>query len=114
MSVVVECYERALKTGDGESAKRYESLLWNYVNFERQNQQKPTLSGLGEPKFNVDGSPYMVSLSVNGNLNILSDYELPTLSSLIRAFHPSLSCTVFKLDWGRPQDDVSAYYILHI
>lgn len=36
----------------------YEDLLWKYANLTQQLQSLPTLTGLGEPKFRVDGSVF--------------------------------------------------------
>ena len=35
---------------------RMESIMWDYVSFLERIQKSP--SGLGEPKHNVDGSPF--------------------------------------------------------
>ncbi|KAJ3417161.1 Glucoamylase, intracellular sporulation-specific [Chytridiales sp. JEL 0842] len=59
MSTVVELYERSIKRNSSDSLF-YESLLWDYAILEARNQQQETLSGLGEPKFNVNGEPYML------------------------------------------------------
>jgi glucoamylase len=56
MDVIVTDYERASSI---EEQEKYLSLLFNYAEFSRRNQETPTPSGgLGEPKFNVDGSAF--------------------------------------------------------
>ena len=56
MSAVIDLYEDSLSA----SRKReYERLLEDFVDFSRKNQLTQNLSGgLGEPKFNVDGTAY--------------------------------------------------------
>lgn len=39
--------------------RRYDELLGGFVDFSRSNQETPTFTGLGEPKFYVDGKAYL-------------------------------------------------------
>ncbi|KAI9092444.1 Six-hairpin glycosidase-like protein [Phlyctochytrium arcticum] len=57
MDVVNGIYERSKK--DSDASKALEEKMWNWAAFEASNQQQDGLTGLGEPKFNVDGSPFM-------------------------------------------------------
>jgi glucoamylase len=54
MDVILDLYRK------GSSAERrtYRELLINYARFSRGNQKTPTLGGMGEPKFYVDGHAY--------------------------------------------------------
>lgn len=54
MNVVVDLYLKA------EASKKdfYMQRLEQFVTFSRSNQQSNALTGLGEPKFYVDGRPY--------------------------------------------------------
>ncbi len=54
MDIVVTLYRGA----NGSDKERYRHLLQDYINFSRSNQTANTLSGLGEPKFYVDGTPF--------------------------------------------------------
>ncbi|MBL7665730.1 MAG: glycoside hydrolase family 15 protein [Bacteriovoracaceae bacterium] len=47
-----------LKTLDANVKIRTKKILQDYVVFSRENQITPTLTGLGEPKFNVDGTAF--------------------------------------------------------
>ncbi len=59
MHVIEKLYAK-----DGPNHLHYEQMLKNYVQFSRENQLTPNLSGapdaggLGEPKFNMDGSAF--------------------------------------------------------
>lgn len=61
MDTVMSLYERSINAAD---QARYLQILQDYVDFSRRNQLTPNLSGgaddlgLGEPKFNIDGSAY--------------------------------------------------------
>lgn len=54
MEAVVQLYEQS----SGDKRKEYGLRLMEYVDFSRQNQLTPTLTGLGEPRFYVDGRGY--------------------------------------------------------
>jgi glucoamylase len=55
MDTIVTAYQ----TSRTAQQKTYLShLLMDYINFSRSNQTAQTLTGLGEPKFYVDGRPY--------------------------------------------------------
>lgn len=45
-------------TNDPGLKGKLKSVLTQFVDFSRQNQLTPTLTGLGEPKFNVNGSAF--------------------------------------------------------
>lgn len=45
-------------TDDATLKARLKTTLMQFVDFSRQNQLTPTLTGLGEPKFNVNGSAF--------------------------------------------------------
>lgn len=45
-------------TNDSALRSRLRTTLMQFVDFSRQNQLTPTLTGLGEPKFNVNGSAF--------------------------------------------------------
>jgi glucoamylase len=55
MSEVIDLYDRS----EGNDRSRIKSMLLEYVDFSRANQLTNALTGLGEPKFNPDGTPYM-------------------------------------------------------
>jgi glucoamylase len=56
MDVVLSLYARA---GDLQEKARYRTRLEEYVDFSRFTQTTPNrITGLGEPKFNVDGSAF--------------------------------------------------------
>ena len=55
MDVVTTLYEKA---SNPTERLKYFNLLMDYVSFSRSNQETKTLTGLGEPKFNVDGSAF--------------------------------------------------------
>ena len=42
----------------GEDVEVYRRMFEDYVNLSRDEQKSDALTGLGEPKFNVDGTPY--------------------------------------------------------
>ena len=41
-----------------EETRALEDLIWSYASFSRQLQELNLLTGLGEPKFNVDGTAF--------------------------------------------------------
>lgn len=56
MDVIISDYEKAMTP---EDQQKYLKMLFDYAEFSRRNQETPTRSGgLGEPKFNVDGSAF--------------------------------------------------------
>lgn len=56
MDVVVELYKKAPTP---EAKAHYFNVLMDYINFSRRNQMTPNPSGgLGEPKFEADGSAF--------------------------------------------------------
>lgn len=55
MDVVVELYKKS--KSDSERAYLSQKMQ-DYVNFSLANQKSDALTGLGEPKFYVDGTPY--------------------------------------------------------
>ncbi len=55
MDVVVDLYRFSRSVPE---KKFYLTTLSDYIQFTRQNQITQTLTGLGEPKFNVDGSAF--------------------------------------------------------
>ncbi|KAI9352779.1 Six-hairpin glycosidase-like protein [Obelidium mucronatum] len=59
MQHVVDAYQDSLVGGAVASATSLEKMLWTWCAFEHGLQQVPNLSGgLGEPKFNLDGSAF--------------------------------------------------------
>lgn len=57
METVFKRYESASK---GKDKQRLENLLFDFAEFSLKNQSTPNvISGAGEPKFEVDGSPYL-------------------------------------------------------
>lgn len=59
MNEIVLRYQSAT---NAELKNRYLETLKDYIDFSKLNQETPNLSGgLGEPKFNVDGTAYMES-----------------------------------------------------
>lgn len=64
MDVVVDLYENAMLSGQTADATKYLQILSDYTNFSRGNQLTTNLSGapdglgLGEPKFNLDGTTF--------------------------------------------------------
>ena len=58
MNTVVELYARASSTQLRDALR---NRLVDYARFSRQNQTTVTIAGMGEPKFNVDGSAFMGS-----------------------------------------------------
>ena len=54
MNTVFKLYQRS----QGTEQKRYFDDLVAYARFTRENQLTPSRSGLGEPKWNVDGSAF--------------------------------------------------------
>lgn len=52
MDTVREFYERS----SGAERARYFAMMEEFARFSRQNQLTPTSTGLGDPRFNVDGS----------------------------------------------------------
>lgn len=59
MSEIVARYQTAFRP---DLKNQYFEMLVDYINFSKLNQKTPNLSGgLGEPKFNVDGTAYMES-----------------------------------------------------
>lgn len=55
MDVIFQKYQKAATL---EKKDHYLQMLVDYVQFSRKNQVTPTLSGLGEPKYYVDGRGY--------------------------------------------------------
>lgn len=55
MGEVLDLYDRAI----GSDRTRIKKMMLEYVDFSRSNQLSNALTGLGEPKFNPDGSPFM-------------------------------------------------------
>jgi len=55
MNVVLELYK---KETEASAKRRYFELLKSYVSFSRKNQLTPTQTGLGEPKFYVNGAAF--------------------------------------------------------
>ncbi len=55
MNTVLLLYKNAT---DPIMKSKYKTSLFDYANLSEENQNTPTLKGLGEPKFNVDGSAY--------------------------------------------------------
>ena len=39
-----------------QNNSKFEDILWNYASLSRKLQMLPSIGGIGEPKFNVDGS----------------------------------------------------------
>lgn len=58
MSTIFDLYHYADQLGDGPTRDQLRGLLMNYAQFSRINQLTATLGGIGEPKYNVDGSRY--------------------------------------------------------
>ena len=58
MDVVVSLYE---KSTDPIEKVQYQQKIKNYIQFSIQNQKSDALTGLGEPKFYVDGTPFSLS-----------------------------------------------------
>lgn len=54
MDLVVELYKNA----SGTKKALYRQKLLEFADFSRTNQTAPTISGMGEPKFNVDGTAF--------------------------------------------------------
>lgn len=54
MNTVIDLYEGAKATDQAALKDRLLDYLW----FSRGNQTAPSLTGLGEPKFNIDGTAY--------------------------------------------------------
>jgi glucoamylase len=54
MQEIVALYERS--SGDEKAA--YFKMLTDYAGFVKTTQRQSSLTGLGEPKFNMDGTPY--------------------------------------------------------
>lgn len=54
MNTVIDLYEDAIAADQAALKDRLLDYLW----FSRGNQTAPSLTGLGEPKFNVDGTAY--------------------------------------------------------
>ena len=48
------------ETASNTEHARLEKIIFDYVQFSRSNQLAATLTGLGEPKFNIDGSAYQL------------------------------------------------------
>ncbi|RYZ76796.1 MAG: hypothetical protein EOP05_03945, partial [Proteobacteria bacterium] len=55
MGEVLDLYDRTT----GTDRARIKKMMLEYVDFSRDNQLSNALTGLGEPKFNPDGSPFM-------------------------------------------------------
>lgn len=55
MDVVVGLYQTA---DNGADKKYFQNLVENYIRFSYSNQNTQTLSGLGEPKFHVNGNGF--------------------------------------------------------
>ena len=55
MQEVVTLYAQASDAGE---KARYFKMLTDYASFVRKTQAASTLTGLGEPKFNMDGTPF--------------------------------------------------------
>ena len=58
-ALVMDVIVRDYIASSGRTRDRWYAMLDDFVNFSRANQLSNALTGLGEPKFNVDGSPYM-------------------------------------------------------
>jgi glucoamylase len=58
MDLVVDLYEKKNST---YSQQFITQKMNDYISFSKKNQQQQTLTGLGEPKFYVDGSAYGLS-----------------------------------------------------
>jgi glucoamylase len=54
MDTVVDLYSIT----QGEQKQTFQDRLVDYVRFSRRNQLTATIAGMGEPKFNVDGSAF--------------------------------------------------------
>lgn len=55
MDVIVEMYNR---TENQDLKIKLEQKIKKFINFSKKNQSADALTGLGEPKFYVDGTPY--------------------------------------------------------
>ncbi len=55
MNAVAALYQNE---ADRSKKRAYLRMMKNYARFSRANQLTPTLSGLGEPKFNMDGTAF--------------------------------------------------------
>lgn len=55
MQVVLNLYKQS---SDATSKAKYKQALEDYMNLSQANQNAPAIAGLGEPKFNADGSDY--------------------------------------------------------
>ncbi|MGZ3724648.1 MAG: glycoside hydrolase family 15 protein [Pseudobdellovibrio sp.] len=55
MDAIVDLYKR---TSSPDDKKNLEKKILNYIKFSQSNQRAGALTGLGEPKFYVDGRPY--------------------------------------------------------
>ena len=55
MQEVVTLYAQA---SDPDEKRKYFKMLTDYADFVRKTQAARTLTGLGEPKFDMDGTPY--------------------------------------------------------
>ncbi|MFI5346958.1 MAG: glycoside hydrolase family 15 protein [Elusimicrobiota bacterium] len=55
MQEVVTLYDQAQDAGEKQA---YFKMLTDYAAFVKKTQGQSTLTGLGEPKFNMDGSPF--------------------------------------------------------
>ena len=92
MSSVIDLYEGSLSA----SRKReYEKLLEEFVDFSRKNQLTQNLSGgLGEPKFNVDGTAYSLEWGRPQN-------DGPALRALTLIRFARLRLAQGAIDWVR-------------
>jgi glucoamylase len=57
-ALTMDTIETLFERTSGSTQQAYLGQLVNYARFSRSNQVAQTLSGLAEPKFNVDGTPY--------------------------------------------------------
>lgn len=55
MDVIIDLYH---KTSNKDYKHQLERKILSYIDFSKQNQRADALTGLGEPKFYVDGRPY--------------------------------------------------------
>lgn len=55
IDVVIDLYTR---TQNSDYKKHFEQKIINYIAFSTSNQRSDALTGVGEPKFYVDGQPY--------------------------------------------------------
>lgn len=58
-ALVMDVIGKDYAASAGRARQRWFSMMDDYVTFSRGNQLSNAMTGLGEPKFNVDGSPYM-------------------------------------------------------